>query len=90
MEIDIRLAVVHRDGTVTFLEGAGDGTFQFHSNSTVTGLGTIADLTAADLDGDGDMDLAVSGTDQVNLLLNDDDPLTASPIVNGIQLNVLQ
>jgi hypothetical protein len=78
------LAVGHADGKVTFLQGAGDGTFQLHSPSTVTNLGTIVGLTAADLDDDGDTDLAVSSTDQVNLLLGDDDPLTNSPITNGL------
>ena len=77
------LAVGHTDGSVTFLQGRGDGTFQLRSDSTVTRLGTIAGLAAADLDSDGDTDLVVSGTDQVNLLLNDDDPLPRSPIVNG-------
>ena len=77
------LAVGHADGTLTLLEGDGQGTFQLRPESTVTGLGTIADLTAADLDGDGDTDLAVSGTGQLTLLLNDNDPLTTSPLANG-------
>ena len=77
------LAVGHADGTLTLLEGDGQGTFQLRPESTVTGLGTIADLTAADLDGDGDTDLAVSGTNQLALLLNDNDPLTTSPLANG-------
>ncbi len=77
------LAVGHTDGTVTFLEGAGDGTFQLRPQLSVSGLGTIVDLTAADVDRDGDADLAVSGTSQVTLLVNDDDLLTSSPIRNG-------
>jgi hypothetical protein len=77
------LAVAHADGTLTLLEGDGQATFQPRPESTVTGLGTIADLTAADLDGDGDTDLAVSGTSQLTLLLNDNDLLTTSPLANG-------
>jgi hypothetical protein len=77
------LAVAHADGTLTLLEGDGQAAFQLRPESTVTGLGTIADLTAADLDGDGDRDLAVSGTGQLTLLLNDNDLLTTSPLANG-------
>ena len=51
--------------------------------STVTGLGTIADLTAADLDGDGDTDLALRAQTSWTLLLNDNDPLTTGPLANG-------
>jgi hypothetical protein len=77
------LAVGHTDGTLTFLAGAGDGTFQLRPELSVSGLGSIVDLTAADLDRDGDTDVAVSGGNQVTVLFNDDDPLTSSPIANG-------
>jgi hypothetical protein len=62
------LAVGHTDGTLTFLAGAGDGTFALRPELSITGLGTIADLTAADFDRDGDLDLAVSGGSQVTVL----------------------
>ena len=50
---------------------------------TVTGLGVITDLAAADFDGDGETELAVSGTDRVTVLRNGLDLLTSSPITNG-------
>src|SRR5262249_27200061 len=77
------LAVGHRDGTLTFLEGLPGGRFAPRPALTVTGLGTITGLVTADLDGDGDPDLAVSGTDRVTVLKRDNDPLTTSPLVNG-------
>jgi len=77
------LAVGHTDGSVALLEGQGDGTFVSRPDLLVTGLGSVADLSAVDVDDDGDTDLIVSGTDRVTLLANDDDPLTSSPITNG-------
>ena len=77
------LAVGHRDGTVTFLEGLGDGAFQLQPAAAVGGLGQIQGLAAGDWDEDGDLDLAVSGGDRVTVLWQDNDPLPASPIRNG-------
>jgi len=77
------LAVGHTDGSVALLAGGGDGTFVSRPDLLVTGLGSIADLSAVDVDADGDTDLIVSGADGVTLLANDDDPLTSSPITNG-------
>jgi IgGFc binding protein/Putative Ig domain/FG-GAP-like repeat len=77
------LAVGHRDGTVVFLEGLGDGTFAVHSGATVTGLGTILDLVAGDYNGDGEQDLVVTGGDRVTLLTNEPDPAPTPRIVNG-------
>ena len=77
------IAVGHLDGTVTFLRGLGDGTFYLDNAATVTGLGTISDISARDFDHDGDSDLAVSSGGQVTLLVADDDLLVTSPIVNG-------
>jgi YD repeat-containing protein len=77
------LAVGHRDGTVTFLEGLDDGAFQLRPAAAVGGLGEICGLAADDFDADGDLDLAVSGGDRVSVLWQDDDILPASPIRNG-------
>ncbi|MGD9128259.1 MAG: VCBS repeat-containing protein, partial [Planctomycetia bacterium] len=77
------VAVGHADGTVTFFEGTADGGLTLRSELSQTGLGSIKDLAAEDFDYDGDLDLVVSGTDQVTMLLGDDDALTSSPIANG-------
>ncbi|MEO1525906.1 MAG: putative Ig domain-containing protein [Planctomycetota bacterium] len=77
------IAIGHRDGTLSFLEGSGDGKFDPRPELNVDGLGEIVDLTAADLDGDGDTDLAVSGRGSVTVLTNDDDPQATSAIRNG-------
>ena len=83
------IAVGHSDGNLTFLENNGDGSFTPRPDLTLPNLGTIVDLTANDWDEDGDIDLAVSGQDQVTVLLNDDDALASSPIVNGDFSNAL-
>ncbi|MCA9214985.1 MAG: VCBS repeat-containing protein, partial [Planctomycetales bacterium] len=77
------VVVGHADGSVTYFEGAGDGTLTFRSDLTVSGLGAIFDMSIADFDGDGDNDVAVSGGTQVNILTANDDPLPVSPIANG-------
>lgn len=84
------LAIGHSDGQLTILQGQGDGTFVLRSDLTQTGLGQIVDLTAADFDGDGDLDIAVSGTDRATVLFKDNSPLDAPPIVNGAFDNNLQ
>lgn len=77
------LAVGHRDGTVTFLEGQASGRFDPRPEFTVTGLGRVAALAAADLDGDADLDLVVSGGTQVSMLVNSGAGLTTTPVVNS-------
>ena len=77
------IVVGHSDGNLTFLENNGNGTFTLRSDLTLANLGAIVDLTANDWDGDGDIDLAVSGGDQATVLLNDNDALASSPIING-------
>jgi RHS repeat-associated protein len=77
------LAVGHRDGTVTFLEGQPDGTFDLRPEFTVSGLAPVTSLAAADLNGDGSLDLAVSATSQVIVLFNAGAASTAGPLVNG-------
>ena len=77
------LAVGHRGGSVTFLEGRPGG-FVLRPELTVTDLGAITDLAAADFDGDGETELAVSGTATASPSCdNGPDLLTASPITNG-------
>ncbi len=77
------IAVGHKDGSVTFLEGVGDGNFILHAGSTVSGLGVIQKLVAADFDNDGDADLLVSHGDGVSLLLNDNNVTDTGAVVNG-------
>ena len=77
------IAVAHADGTLTFLEGLGTGSFQCRPDLLIDGLGSLTDVTAADFDGNGELDLAVSGADGAQLLLNDGDVQVTDPIVNG-------
>ena len=77
------IAVGHSDGNLTFLENNGDGSFTPRPDLPLSNLGVIVDLTANDWDEDRDTDLAVSGRDQATVLLNDNDALATSPIVNG-------
>ncbi|QEL14866.1 fibro-slime domain-containing protein [Limnoglobus roseus] len=77
------LAVGHRDGTVTFLEGRADGTFVLRSDLTQTGLGAVTGLTAADVTGDGELDLIVAAADRVTVLRNDPDAVRGEVLVNG-------
>ena len=77
------LAVGHRGGQVSFLEGQGDGTFALRPDLHQTGLGSIVAMTHADFDADGDTDLVLSGSDRVTLLRKDDNPLPTGPITNG-------
>jgi len=77
------LAVGHRDGSVTFLEGRPGGTFLPRPELTAGGLGTVVGLAAADFSGDGELDLVVSGTDRVTVLSNIADVMTSTPLANG-------
>ena len=77
------LAIGHADGTLTFLEGHGDGTFILRPELSVTGLGAIADIQADDFDGNGKADLVVSSGDHVTLLTADPDAQPASVLANG-------
>jgi hypothetical protein len=59
-------------GTVAVMLGNGDGTFAAATTVTVHAGDALTDLVAADLDADGDLDLAVldQTTGQVSILLN--------------------
>ncbi len=80
---DADIAVGHRDGSVTFLEGNGDGSFDLRDVATLSGLGVIRDLLAADFDNNGETDLVVSSGDRVYLIRNDQDLLRSGAIKNG-------
>jgi RHS repeat-associated protein len=76
------LAVGHLDGTVTFFQGLPGGKFLPRPDLTVNGLGSVVGMTTGDFDGDGDTEIAVSGTTGVTLLTNHHKP-PAVPIANG-------
>jgi hypothetical protein len=76
------LAVGHRDGSVTFLQGTPGGHFLARPDLTVTGLGTITGLAAGTLDGDSDNEIAVSSSSGVTVL-NNHHQSPAVPISNG-------
>lgn len=68
---------------MTFLEGRADGTFALRADLTQKNLGTITSLTAADVSGDGELDLVVTGTDRVTVLRNGTDAVKGEVLVNG-------
>lgn len=91
------LAVANADGNnVTILIGDGDGNFSFHTTfelvpeveegEEVPEVEGPAAVAAADLDGDGTVDLAVANeqTDNISILLNDGSGvMTASAVVDA-------
>jgi hypothetical protein len=70
-DTDIDLAVVNLNvGTVTILKNNGNGNFNKPSSSpAVTGLNVPNGIAAADLDGDTDIDLAVSAQNGNNVTI---------------------
>lgn len=77
------IAVGHRNGSVTFLQGMPGGTFQARPDLTVTGLGAIHSMAAGNFAGTG-LELAVSSSTGVTLLSNSRNPADfANAIANG-------
>jgi choice-of-anchor A domain-containing protein/RHS repeat-associated protein len=76
------LAVGHKDGSATFFQGLPGGQFLARPDLTVTGLGAITGLSAGNLDGDGDSEIAVSSSTGVTVL-NNHRQAPAIPITNG-------
>jgi choice-of-anchor A domain-containing protein/RHS repeat-associated protein len=77
------LVVGHRSGSLTVFQGNASGTFTARPALTVTLLGTVTGLAAADFNNDGELDVAVSGTDRTTVLLNRPDPAPTDPLTNG-------
>jgi hypothetical protein len=84
------LALANTDGTVSILLGQGAGVF--HANSDISvATGRLASIVAADLNKDGNIDLAVTqpGQKLVSVLLGRGDGRFGSPplILLGICLS---
>lgn len=77
------IVIGHRDGSITFLEGATNGRFELKPASTLRGATPIRALTTSDIDNDGDTDIAVAAQTEAYVLLRDASPLPRSPINNG-------
>ncbi|MCY2929009.1 MAG: FG-GAP-like repeat-containing protein [Planctomycetota bacterium] len=56
---------------VLFMQGNGDGTFRTPVTTVTTLKGTMLSLAVADIDGDTDPDVVITGTKQVMTLVND-------------------
>jgi hypothetical protein len=66
---------------ITILRGNGDGTFRSPVVIPLGGTGSAGFLAAADLNGDGHVDLAVATSNDLRVLLNRGDGTFASPVV---------
>ncbi len=76
------------DGTVSILDGNGDGTFQ-PAVTYDTGLGANNPiwLAAADFSGNGKMDLAIEGNNgEISVMLNNGDGTFAAPTIYTVGL----
>src|SRR5207248_7550016 len=77
------LAVGHRDGSVTFLQGLPGGTFLPRPDLTVPGLAAVTGLATGNFDGTG-TELAVGSANGVTLLKNNHHLVALSdPVANG-------
>ncbi len=77
------LVVGHIGGLIASWEGNGVGGFAYRSDLTTAATGTVVDLELADVDGDGDLDVVVSGGSQVTVLSSADDPQPFPVLSNG-------
>jgi hypothetical protein len=86
----LSVAVSTGDGNVSILRGNGDGTFQAPVNYLINSHGSpLSGLVAADFNGDGKPDLAVTGavSDDVGVLLNTSPPPSnADPVATATTL----
>jgi len=76
------LAIGHRDGTVTFLEGGAAAAFTVRADLTVTGLGVVTGLAVGDFTGQG-ADVVVTSSIGVTRLHNAHEQVTANAVGNG-------
>jgi hypothetical protein len=67
------VAIDENQTSIVLFQGVGDGTFQAPDIIPVTGARDIGSITAADLNGDGIVDLVLSEGSAVDLLLGDGD-----------------
>jgi hypothetical protein len=77
------LAVGHRDGSVTFLQGLPGGAFLPRPDLTAAGLGAVTGLATGNFDGSGP-ELAISSANGVTLLKNNHHLVALTdPVANG-------
>jgi hypothetical protein len=88
-KLDLAMTEINQAGKIEVLLGNGDGTFQ-PAQTFLTGQGQGAGIVAADLNGDGKMDLAVADQNvgNVSIFLGNGDGTFFSPTVVAVSATV--